>query len=140
MGRAQRKSTVHELCTAHSARRRKKKRGSHKPRRTYDNIYIIIIYEKSQMYHPCGARFARPIISTAIIIAHARAYRGPRPQPRRESGPVETAPTVPVATALYIYNTEYSCVVKLDLCTRCYNWHPISCTTSVSGSTVVLPI
>ena len=27
-----------ELCTAHSARRRKKKRGSHKPRRTYDNI------------------------------------------------------------------------------------------------------
>ena len=27
MGRAQRKSTVHELCTAHSARRRKKKRG-----------------------------------------------------------------------------------------------------------------
>ena len=63
MGRAQRKSTVHELCTAHSARRRKKKRGSHKPRRTYDNIYIIIIiYEKSQMYHPCGARFARPII------------------------------------------------------------------------------
>ena len=64
MGRAQRKSTVHELCTAHSARRRKKKRGSHKPRRTYDNIYIIIIiYEKSQMYHPCGARFARPITS-----------------------------------------------------------------------------
>ena len=63
VGRAQRKSTVHELCTAHSARRRKKKRGSHKPRRTYDNIYIIIIiYEKSQMYHPCGARFARPII------------------------------------------------------------------------------
>ena len=38
-GRAQRKSTVHELCTAHSARQRKKKRGSHKPRRTY-HIYI----------------------------------------------------------------------------------------------------
>ena len=37
VGRAQRKSTVHELCTAHSACRRKKKRGSHKPRRTYDN-------------------------------------------------------------------------------------------------------
>ena len=37
VGRAQRKSTVDELCTAHSARRRKKKRGSYKPRRTYDN-------------------------------------------------------------------------------------------------------
>ena len=34
------------------------------------------------------------------FIAQARAYRGPRPQPRRESGPVETGPTVPVATAL----------------------------------------
>ena len=63
MGRAQRKSTVHELCTAHSARRRKKKGGSHKPDvRTIIIIIIIIIYEKSQMYHPCGARFARPII------------------------------------------------------------------------------
>ena len=69
VGRAQRKSTVHELCTAHSARRRKKKGGSHKPRRTYDNIYIIIIiYEKSQMYHPCGARFARPITPDPVIL------------------------------------------------------------------------
>ena len=31
MGRAQRKSTVHELCTAHSARRRKKKGGHTNP-------------------------------------------------------------------------------------------------------------
>ena len=41
MGRAQRKSTVHELCTGHSARRRKKKRGPHNPRRTYDNNNIL---------------------------------------------------------------------------------------------------
>ena len=46
------------------------------------------------------------IISTAILlcfIAHACAYRGPRPQPRQESGPVETGPTVPVATALILH-------------------------------------
>ena len=54
VGRVQRKSTVHELCTAHSARRRKKKRGHTNP------DVRTIIYEKSQMYHPCGARFARP--------------------------------------------------------------------------------
>ena len=57
VGRAQRKSTEHELCTVHSARRRKKKGGHTIP----DVRTIIIIYEKSQMYHPCGARFARPI-------------------------------------------------------------------------------
>ena len=60
MGRAQRKSTVHELCTAHSACRRKKKGGHTNP--NVRTIIIIIIYEKSQMYHPCGAHFARPII------------------------------------------------------------------------------
>ena len=38
------------------------------------------------------------------FIAHTRAYRGPRPynRARRESGPVETGPTVPVATALLV--------------------------------------
>ena len=33
--------------------------------------YIIIYILKSQMYHPCGARFARPIIVlTGILVCH----------------------------------------------------------------------
>ena len=46
------------LCTAHAE---EKKRGV---TQTPDvrTIIIIIIYEKSQMYHPCGARFARPMM------------------------------------------------------------------------------
>ena len=46
------------LCTAHAEE--KKKRGHTNPD-VCTIIIIIIIYEKSQMYHPCGARFARPI-------------------------------------------------------------------------------
>ena len=44
----------------HTAHAEEKKRGGH----TNPDVrtIIIIIYEKSQMYHPCGARFARPII------------------------------------------------------------------------------
>ena len=42
------------LGTAHAV---EKKKGGH----TIPDVRtIIIIYEKSQMYHPCGARFARP--------------------------------------------------------------------------------
>ena len=39
--------------------------------------------------------------------------QGPRPQPQRESGPVETGPTVPVATALLLL-----CVVERQLVER----------------------
>ena len=52
--------------------------------------------------------FIQPLLLR--FIAHARAYRGPRLQPQRESGPVETGPTVPVATALlsaYHYTIRY---------------------------------
>ena len=38
-----------------------------------------------------------------------------------------------------MYNMECNCVVKLDLCTRCYNWHPISCTTSVCNIMYSIP-
>ena len=57
MGRAQRKSLCMNfvLRTAHAE---EKKKGGHT---NLDVRTIIYIYEKSQMYHPCGARFARPI-------------------------------------------------------------------------------
>ena len=37
------------------------------------------------------------------------------------------------------YNTSCNCVVKLDIFTRCYNWHPISCTTSVCNIMYSIP-
>ena len=46
------------LRTAHAV---EKKKGGHTIPDVRTIIIIIIIYEKSQMYHPCGARFARPI-------------------------------------------------------------------------------
>ena len=44
-----------------------KKKGGH----TNPDVrtIIIYIYEKSQMYHPCGARFARPIIILIFLFA-----------------------------------------------------------------------
>ena len=46
------------LRTAHTE---EKKKGGH-TNPDVRTIIIIIIYEKSQMYHPCGARFARPMM------------------------------------------------------------------------------
>ena len=62
MGRAQRKSTVHELCTAHSARRRKK-RGGH----TNPNVRTIIIYNNIQW---------NPSIMATIGEQHDGRYTG----------------------------------------------------------------
>ena len=55
------------LRTAHAE---EEKKGGH----TNPDVRTIIIYEKSQMYHPCGARFARPII---IIIFFFRRQMQP---------------------------------------------------------------
>ena len=62
VGRAQRKSLCMNfvLRTAHAE---EKKKGGHT---NSDVRTIIITYEKSQMYRPCGARFARPIMHTLL--------------------------------------------------------------------------
>ena len=52
------------LRTAHAV---EKKKGGHTIPDVRTIIIIIIIYEKSQMYHPCGARFARPIMYDAKL-------------------------------------------------------------------------
>ena len=64
------------LRTAHAEE--KKKGGHTNPNvRTIIIIIIIIIihgvYEKSQMCHPCGARFARPIMLTSEM-QHCQDY------------------------------------------------------------------
>ena len=56
------------LRTAHAVE--KKKRGHTNP----DVRTIIIIYEKSQMYHPCGARFARPITVNLFVTIALSLY------------------------------------------------------------------
>ena len=52
------------LRTAHAEG--KKKGGHTNPNVRTIIIIIIIIYEESQMYHPCGARFVRPIIFNSL--------------------------------------------------------------------------
>ena len=53
-------STLSLYCAQRTLK--KKKRGGHtNPDVRTIIIIIIIIYEKYQMYHPCEARFVRPI-------------------------------------------------------------------------------
>ena len=82
-----------ELCTAHSARRRKEKMGSHKPRRTYDNwgersetphgryiwdfSYIWASEASPQFPHSrgAGAGPAGPACAGPIIVSQATPTR-----------------------------------------------------------------